>query len=172
MDTGIPDVIGLCAVQPDAAVIKVMSIPDNRCIRVVIPDDNVGTGGFHKVLIHDMADADAPYVAVSELGSLRLDRPKAIFSYMGRHQVDLEHLRHECREHYSNVQSGLCMHCGKYIRLDLGRHVASFHLNLSQLWRCPVTWCTISRGTPHSYSEMLCCYSKMLSRNSDLAKPQ
>ena len=50
LDSGIPDVIGLRAVQPDAAVIKVMSIPDNRCIHVVIPDDNVNTGGFHKVL--------------------------------------------------------------------------------------------------------------------------
>ena len=53
-----------------------------------------------------MADADAPYAPVSELGSLRLDWPKAIFSYMGRHQVDLEHFRHECRERFSNVQSG------------------------------------------------------------------
>ena len=73
LDSGIPDVIGLRAEQRDAAVVKVMLIPDNRCIHVVILDDNVGTGGFHEVLIHDMADADAPYVAVSDLGSLRLD---------------------------------------------------------------------------------------------------
>ena len=38
LDSAIPDVIGQHAMQPDAAVIKVMSIPDNRCIRVVIPD--------------------------------------------------------------------------------------------------------------------------------------
>ena len=100
LDTGIPDVIGLCAVQPDAAVVKLMSILDNRCIRVVIPDHNVGTDGFHEVLIHDMADADAPFVPVSDLGCLRLDWLKALFSYMGRHQVDLER--------FSTVQSGLC----------------------------------------------------------------
>ena len=41
LDSAIPDVIGLRAIQPDAAVIKVMSIPDNRCIRVVIPNDYV-----------------------------------------------------------------------------------------------------------------------------------
>ena len=70
LDTGIPDGIGLHAVQPDAAVVKLMSIPDNRCIRVAIPDDNVGTDGFHEVLIHDMADADAPFVPVSDLGCL------------------------------------------------------------------------------------------------------
>ena len=146
LDSGIPDVIGLRTVQPNAAMIKVMSIPDNRCIRVEIPDDHVG--GFHEVLIHDMDNADAPYVAISELGSLRLDWPRAIFSFMGCYQVDLEHLCQECRERFGSVQSGLCTYCGKYIRQDLGRHVASFHLDLAQLWRCPVSWCTVWRGTP------------------------
>ena len=124
--------IGLRAIKPDAAVVKVMSVPDNRCVRVVIPDNNIGTDGFHEILIHDMADADAPDVPVSELGCLGLDWLKAIFSYMGRYQVDLENLRHECPERFGSVQSGLCTHCGKYIRGDLGWH-----------WRCPVTWCTV-----------------------------
>ena len=113
IDRGIPNVIGLRAVQPDAAVVKVMSIPNNRCVQVVVLDDSVGTDGLHEILIHDMADADAPDVPVSDLGCLRLDWPKEIFSYMGRYQVDLEHLHHECRERFSNVQSGLCSHCGK-----------------------------------------------------------
>ena len=50
-----------------------MSIPDNRCIHVVIPDNNVGTDGFIEVLIHDIVDADTPDVPVSDLGSFRLD---------------------------------------------------------------------------------------------------
>ena len=95
-----------------------------------------------------MADADTPDVLVSDLGCLRLDWPKVVFSYMGRYQVDLENLRHECRERFGSVQSGLCTHCGKYICGDLGRHVAHFHLDLAQLWRYPVTWCTVWRGTP------------------------
>ena len=37
LDSAIPNMISLRAIQPDAAVVKVMSIPDNRCIRVVIP---------------------------------------------------------------------------------------------------------------------------------------
>ena len=28
------------------------------------------------------------------------------------------------------------------------RHVARFHLDLAQLWRCPVLWCTVWMGTP------------------------
>ena len=30
----------------------------------------------------------------------------------------------------------------------MARHVASFHLDLAQLWRCPVSWCTQWKGTP------------------------
>ena len=65
LDKDIADVIGLRAIQPAAAVVKVMSIPNNICVRVVIPDNNVGTNGFHEIIIHDMADADAPDVPVS-----------------------------------------------------------------------------------------------------------
>ena len=54
---------------------KVVSIPNNHCIRVLIPDENVGHGGFHDVLLHDMAEADSPYVATSDLMALRLDWP-------------------------------------------------------------------------------------------------
>ena len=87
LDSAIPDVIGLRAIQPDAAVIKMMSIPDNRCIRVVIPDDHV-PNEFHEVLIHDMEVEEPPFVALSELGCLRLDWPRALFTFMGRYQSD------------------------------------------------------------------------------------
>ena len=103
-----------------------------------------------------MADADTPYVAISQLGSLRFDWPRAIFSFMGRHHIYLEQLRHECRESYSHVQSGLCTHCGKYIRQDLGRHVACFHLDLAQLWRGPVSWCTVWQGTQQDCIDHTC----------------
>ena len=28
------------------------------------------------------------------------------------------------------------------------RHVAHCHLDLAQLWQCPVSWCTVWKGTP------------------------
>ena len=148
LDSDIPDVIGLRVIQPDTAVIKVMSIPDNCCIRVVIPDDHLGTDGFHEILIHDMEEQDPPFVALSDLGCLRLDWPiwpMAIFSFMGHY-----HLRHECQERFGSTQSGLCTYCGKYIQQNLGRHVTCYHLDLAQLWRCPVTCCTVWRGTPQN----------------------
>ena len=96
LDSAIPDVIGLRAIQHDAAVIKVMSIPNNRCIRVVIPDDHV-PNEFNEVLIHDLEVEEPPFVA---LCCLRLDWPKALFTFMGRFQLDLKRLRRECRERF------------------------------------------------------------------------
>ena len=72
MGGAIPDVLGLRAIQPRAAILKVMSVPDSRCVRVVIPDDHVSLG-FHEILIYDLKDEELPFVAVSELSFLRLD---------------------------------------------------------------------------------------------------
>ena len=40
------------------------------------------------------------------------------------------------------------MYCGVLIKCDMYLHVAGFHLDLAQLWRCPVSWCTVWKGTP------------------------
>ena len=89
------DVMGLRAVRPDAAVTKVMSIRNSRCIRVVTPDDHV-TCGYHEILLHDMGDEDLK--------------------------------RKECKERFGFTQSGNCTHCGKYIQMDLGKHIAFYHM--------------------------------------------
>ena len=60
----IPDFMGLRALRPSAAIVKVMSVPDSRCIRVVTPDDHVNIG-FHEILLHDMEE-ELPFVATSD----------------------------------------------------------------------------------------------------------
>ena len=80
----IPDVLGLRARRPEAAVVKVMSRKDNWCVQVLIPDENVGNQGFHDILLHDLADADAPYVAISDLSALHQDWPAVVFSGMNK----------------------------------------------------------------------------------------
>ena len=77
----IPDVMGLLALQPSAAIVKVMSVPDSRCIRVVTPDDHVNIR-FHESHIHNLADEELPFVTLIELGCLRLDWPKTLFTFM------------------------------------------------------------------------------------------
>ena len=39
----------------DAAAVKVMSVWNSRCIRVVTPDDHV-TCDYHGILLHDMGE--------------------------------------------------------------------------------------------------------------------
>ena len=80
--------MGLRALRPSAAIVKVMSVPDSQCILVVTPDDHVNIG-FHEVLLHDMEDDDLPFVALSELNCLRLEWPKTLFVFMSRYQCDV-----------------------------------------------------------------------------------
>ena len=107
----IPDVMGLRA---SAAIVKVMSVPDSRCIHVVAADDHVNIG-FYEVLLHDMGNEDMPFVALSELDGLINDWPQPLFLFMSRYQYDLERMRRECKERFGCTQSGNCTHCGKYI---------------------------------------------------------
>ena len=150
----IPDVMGLRALRASAAIVKVMSVPDSRCIRVVAPDDHVNIG-FHEVLLHDMEDEDIPFVALSELDCLRQGWSKPLFVFMSRYQHDLEWMRRECKERFGCTQSGNCTHCGKLIQKNLGKHIALFHMELAQLWRCPVTWCTVWKGTAQDCMDYL-----------------
>ena len=62
-------------VRPSAAICKVMSVPDSRCVWVVTPDDHVNIG-FHEILIHDLADEEWPLVTLSDLRCLRLEWQK------------------------------------------------------------------------------------------------
>ena len=138
--------MGLRALWPSAAIVKVMSVPDSQCVRVVTPDDHVNIG-FHKVLLYDLEDEDLTFWTLSERGCLCLDWPKTLFTFMSRYQFDLDQMRKDCRERFGSTQSGSCTHCGKHIQQNLGKHIALHHMELAQLSRCPVTWCTVWKGT-------------------------
>ena len=103
--------------------------------------------GFHEILIHDMGLEEWPKVPLSEIGCLRLDWPKELFNFVGRYQLELEQMRKECRDRFEGISSGACPTCEKFIQVNLGRHVALYHLDLAQLWRCPVDWCPVWKGT-------------------------
>ena len=92
LGSAIPDVMGLRAIQHRVAIVKVMSVPDSRCVRVVIPDDHVSLG-FHEILIHNLEDEELPFVAVSELSCLHLDWPRTLLTFMSQYQFDLDQMR-------------------------------------------------------------------------------
>ena len=71
-----------------------------------------------------------------------------ILRHMEWLQHDLEVMRTEAKKRFRNARPVTCAYCGTWIRCDMYRHVARFHLDLAQLWRCPVSWCTVWKGTP------------------------
>ena len=97
---------------------------------------------FSRNLASRYGEEELPFVATSELNYLRRIWPRALFAFMTRHQQDLERQRKECKERFGCTQSENCTHCGKHIQMDLGKH-----MELAQLWRCPVMWCTVCKGT-------------------------
>ena len=105
--------------------------------------------GFHEILIHDMEKEAWPPVTLSDIGCLRLDWPKGLVlrSWGDVYQCELEQMRKTCRERFGPTATGTCPTCEKHIQVNLGKHVALYHLDLAQLWRCPVPWCTVWKGT-------------------------
>ena len=48
--TNVPDVLGLRAWRPEAAVVKVIQGCDHRSVRVLVPDEKVRDRNFHDVI--------------------------------------------------------------------------------------------------------------------------
>ena len=95
-----------------------------------------------------MGDLPESPVSLKELSMLRQQWPPAILRHMVWLQQDLEVMRAEAKKRFRNARSGSCAYCGTWIKYDMYRHVARFNLDLAQLWQCPVSWCTVWKGTP------------------------
>ena len=101
-----------------------MTVPNSNCVRIVTPDEHVGTG-FQEILVYDMGQEEWPQVPLSEIGCLRLDWPKDLFAFMGRYQLELEQMRKACRDRFGPAASGTCPTCDKFIQVNLGKHAIS-----------------------------------------------
>ena len=73
---------------------------------------------------------------------------RPLVARMSKGQTDLELMRHDCKARFWSHPTGCCPYSGRNIKHDMASHVPSFHLDLGQLWRCPVSWCTQWKGTP------------------------
>ena len=66
-------------------------------------------------------------------------------------KADLLPLRRECKREFDSEfgggRAGTCPHCGVHVMANLSRYIIDFHLALGQLWRCPVEWCSVWKGT-------------------------
>ena len=68
----IPDVLGLSARWPGAAVVWVLLRHDSSSVRALVPDARVIDQGFHEITLVDMGDTSGPDVSIADLSLLRL----------------------------------------------------------------------------------------------------
>ena len=64
-------------------------------------------------------------------------------------------MRSVAKQQFRQSRSSSCVYCGSLIKSYMYRHMARLHLDLAQLWRCPVSWCTVWKGTPQDCMDHL-----------------
>ena len=134
-----PDKVGLFGRRKDAAVSRILLGRDSRSVRFLVPYTRGVERSYHNVTVVDMEDEREPMVTLADMTCLRELWPPEIFNHMKWFQQDLELMRKSAKREYSQSRPMPCKFCGKVIRVDMYRHVARLHLDLVQLWRCPIT---------------------------------
>ena len=86
-----------------------------------------------------------------DVTSLRRRWPKALFWTMRKCLMDKERLRRRsCNRpkwEFRHNRPGFCSLCQEQVATALDIHMMNVHLELGQLWRCPVEWCTMWNGS-------------------------
>ena len=144
-----PDKVGLFGQRKDAAVCRILMGRDSRSVRFLVPDSRGVDRSYHDVTVVDMEDEREPMVVSTDMTRLRELWPAEVFSHMKWYQQDLEQMQKSAKKQYSQTRPMPCRFCGKVIRVDMYRHVARLHLDLVQLWRCPMAGMAMMlRGFP------------------------
>ena len=131
-----------------AAESRVLQGRDVRSVPVLVPYCRGVDQNFHDVTIVDMGDVPESHISLPELSTLSQQWPPAVISHMGWRQQELEEMHAAAKKRFCQSRRSCCMYCGILIKCDMYRHVVRFNLDLAQLWRCPVSWCTVWKGTP------------------------
>ena len=149
-----PDVFGLRAFDEKMPITRMLPGSSPCDLRLLIPDNKIGQDGFHDVVIENLigtATWRSRHVAPSDVIALRRRWPQAVFQVMKKRSVELENLR---RQAYAGLQTayrytgrGYCPVCDIRTDHSLDSHMMCYHLDLGQLWRCPVEWCAVWKGS-------------------------
>ena len=128
----------------------------------MLPDDKLGIDGFHDILVENLSGTPAwrsSHVLLVDMTSLRQRWSKAVFNTLRRRASDVERLRRDAPKRADNAfrygGPGFCGVCNIRIYSALDAHMIASHLELGQLWRCPVTWCAVWKGSGRACLEHL-----------------
>ena len=89
-----------------------------------------------------MGDLPESEVSIPELSDLTRKWPPAVIAHIRWRQPALEEMQQAAKLQYRKKQPAQCDFCNTTIRCNMHR----CNLDLAQLWRCPVAWCTMWKG--------------------------
>ena len=123
-------------------------------LRLMLPDAKLGIDGFHDIII-DILTASPPWrsshISQGDVTELRRRWPKDVFRTLYRRAPEVERLRRDARKRsdraFRYVGQGYFSVCDERVHTALDAHMIAFHLELAQLWRCPVEWCAVWKGS-------------------------
>ena len=122
----------------------------------------MGSDGFHDVLIDNLAASPtwrSGHVSPADMTALRRGWPRTVFRTMNRHGQDMERLRRGARHSpdwaFRHNAPGFYPVCEVWIESALDVHMLNGHLELAQLWRCPVEWCAVWKDSVRACLEHL-----------------
>ena len=126
----------------------------------MLPDDRLGIDGFHDIIVENLSGT--PTWRSSHVS-------KAVFNTLRRRASDVERLRRDAPKQADKAfrygGPGFCGVCDTRIYSALDAHMMACHLELGQLWRCPVTWCAVWKVSGRACLEHLATKRGISARN-------
>ena len=149
-----PDSFGLKAFDEEKPITRMLPGSGPCDLRLLLPDVGLGDTGFHDVIIENLLGTSvwrSRHVTPADIIGLRQRWPKAVFQVMRERQTELEDLRRKAftsnQPAYRYAGRGYCPVCQTKSDEGLDTHMMCHHLALGQLWRCPVEWCAVWKGS-------------------------
>ena len=148
------DIFGLKAFNESLPITQMLPGSSPCELRLLIPDSAAGEQGFHDVIMENLTASSTwrlRHVSNSDVSALRRRWPRSVFQTMRERGREMEVLRRQPSQRpewaYRLTKPGPCYICKTVVDGSLQVHMTEFHLELGQLWRCPVEWCAVWKGT-------------------------
>ena len=157
-----PDVFRLRAFDTDCPIARMLPGSTPCELRLMLPDAKLGIDGFHDIIIDNLTASPpwrSSHITQGDVAALRRRWPKDVFRTLYRRAPDVERLRRDARKRSDRAfrysGPGYCSICEERVHTALDSHMIAFHLELAQLWRCPVEWCAVWKGSVRECLEHL-----------------
>ena len=149
-----PDAFGLRAFDASKPLTRMLPGSFPCELWLMLPDSDIAPEGFHDVLVENLAATPtwrSRHISPRDVTSLRRRWPEAVFRTMRRHSKEVEWLRRLAHRRpelaFRHSRLGFCSVCQEQIASALDVHILNVHLELGQLWQCPVEWCAVWKGS-------------------------